>query len=190
MNPQPTLETPRLRLRPFMPADAPRLRELAGAREIADTTISIPHSYPEGLAERWIAQQAAEFAAGRTVAFAVQFKPDPALIGGIGLRDIDREHLQAELGMWIGVPWWGRGYALEATRALVDYGFGQLGLNRIHAHHLTRNPASGRVLTKAGFQREGLLRQRVRKWGVFEDVVLLALLRQDWDPEAGWNEAA
>lgn len=190
MPPQPTIDTARLQLRPYTPADAPRLRELAGAREIADTTISIPHPYPEGLAERWIAEQQREFEAGRAASFALQFRQEPGLIGGIALRDVDREHLQAELGFWMSVAWWGRGYALEATRAIVDYGFGQLGLNRIHAHHMTRNPASGRVLAKAGFEREGLLRQRVRKWGVFEDVVLLALLRKDWDPEAGWNETA
>jgi ribosomal-protein-alanine N-acetyltransferase len=56
----------------------------------------------------------------------------------------------------------------------------QLGLNRIYAHHMVRNPASGRVLAKVGMKPEGLLRQRVRKWGVFEDVVLLALLREEW----------
>jgi RimJ/RimL family protein N-acetyltransferase len=187
---QPILDTVRLRLRPFAPADAARLHELAGAREVADTTISIPHPYPEGLAAQWIAEQAQAFAEGRAASFAIEFKQEPGLIGGIGLRDIDPDHLQAELGLWIGVPWWGRGYALEAVRAVVDYGFTQLGLNRVCAHHLTRNPASGRVLAKAGFQVEGVLRQRVRKWSVYEDVVLLAILRRDWDPEAGWHEAA
>ncbi len=189
MSAAPVLETARLRLRPFVPEDAPRLHELAGAREVADTTVSIPHPYPRELADRWIAEQARAAAEGRAVSLAIEFKHEPGLIGGISLRDIDPEHRQAELGFWIGVPWWGRGYALEATRAMVDYGFGQLGLNRIHAHHMVRNPASGRVLAKAGFQVEGLLRQRVRKWGRFEDVVLLALLRQDWTPEPGASTA-
>jgi RimJ/RimL family protein N-acetyltransferase len=55
-----------------------------------------------------------------------------------------------------------------------------MGINRVHAYHMLRNPASGRVLARLGFREEGVLRQRVRKWGVFEDVVLQALLKEDW----------
>jgi RimJ/RimL family protein N-acetyltransferase len=180
MNPQPVLETPRLRLRPFTLEDAPRLQQLAGARAIADTTVSVPHPYDDGLAERWIQEQHAAFQQGRAVACALQFQEAPPLLGCIGLRDRDPENLHAEIGVWIGVEWWGRGLALEATRALVDYGFRHWGLNRIRAGHFVRNPASGRVLERAGFRREGLLREHVRKWGVFEDVVLLGLLRREW----------
>ena len=52
-------------------------------------------------------------------------------------------------------------------------------LNRIHAHHMLRNPASGRVLEKIGMKQEGILRERVRKWGVFEDVAVLSILRKE-----------
>src|SRR5262249_53345409 len=98
----------------------------------------------------------------------------------VGLRDIDTEHCQAEMGFWVGVEFWGKAYATEASAATLRFGFEQLNLNRIHAHHMVRNPASGRVLEKIGMKREGLLRQRVRKWGVFEDVVSLAILQEDW----------
>ena len=94
------------------------------------------------------------------------------------MRDIDTEHCQAELGFWIWVECWGKGFAAEAGRAVIDYRFLELPLNRIHAHHMVRNPASGRVLEKLGLKREGLLRQRVRKWSVFEDVILMAILRR------------
>jgi [ribosomal protein S5]-alanine N-acetyltransferase len=80
----------------------------------------------------------------------------------------------------VGRDWWGQGYATEAARAVLRYGFEELKLNRIYAHHMTKNPASGRVLEKIGMQREGCLRQMIRKWGVLEDVVLYAILRQDW----------
>src|SRR5208283_1719344 len=80
----------------------------------------------------------------------------------------------------IGVPFWGKGYSTEAARRVVRYAFEDLNLNRVYAHHMVRNPASGRVLEKIGMKREGLLRQRVRKWGVFEDVVWLAILQDDW----------
>lgn len=77
------------------------------------------------------------------------------------------------------MPHWGQGFATEAARAVVRHGFETLGLNRIYAHHMTRNLSSGRVLERIGMRREGLLRQRVLKWGRFEDVVIYAVLRGD-----------
>jgi [ribosomal protein S5]-alanine N-acetyltransferase len=174
-----SLRTARLVLTPFELKDAPEVQRLAGAREIADTTISIPHPYDRSHAVAWIKDQGREAALGRATSLAVRL-PDQTLIGAAGLRDIDPEHSQAELGFWIGREWWGQGYAREAAGALIRYGFESLGLNRIYAHHMTRNPASGRVLLAAGMQREGVLRQRVRKWGVYEDVVLYAVLRDEW----------
>jgi [ribosomal protein S5]-alanine N-acetyltransferase len=101
-------------------------------------------------------------------------------VGGVGLREFNAEHSHAEMECWIGVEWWGRGYATEAARTVLRFGFEEFGLNRIHAHHMVRNPASGCVLAKIGMRREGLLRQCVRKWGVFEDVILFAALRGEW----------
>lgn len=180
VNTQPTLVTARLRLRPFIETDAEPLCEVAGDRAIADTMISIPHPYEMAQARAWIGSHAGALAAGTGVHWAVVFRQEPTLIGAIELRHLDTEHGDGELSFWIGVQWWGRGYALEAVGAVVGHGFTVLGLNRVHAHHLVRNPASGRVLEKAGFRQEGLLRQRVRKWGIYEDVRLLALLREEW----------
>jgi [ribosomal protein S5]-alanine N-acetyltransferase len=177
----PTLRTARLILGAFDPQDAPELQRLAGAREIADTTLAIPHPYEMDHALAWIDQQRREAARGRATNFAVRLASRDALIGSVGLRDIDREHLQAELGFWIGREWWGQGFAREAALAVIRFGFESLGLNRVYAHHMERNPAAGRVLLAAGMQREGLLRQRVRKWGTYEDVVLYAILREDRD---------
>ncbi len=182
MNPQPVIETARLRLRPYVPEDAPTLMALAGAREIADTTISVPHPFDDAAARDWIATHSDLWTRGAGAGYALAERADGTLVGSIVLRDVDREHRQAELSFWVGVPFWGRGYAHEAVEAVVDLAFGTLDLNRLYAHHMVRNPASGRVLEKAGFRREGLLRQRVRKWGVYEDVVLLALLRADQRP--------
>lgn len=179
MSATPTLRTARLLLGTFDLEDAPELQRLAGAREIADTTLSIPHPYDLDHALAWIGQQRREAVRGRATNFAVRLLPEGRLIGSVGLRDIDREHLQAELGFWIGREWWGQGYAREAAAELIRFGFDSLGLNRIYAHHMARNPAAGRVLLAAGMQREGLLRQRVRKWGKYEDVVLYAIIRDD-----------
>lgn len=182
---QPTFETERLTLRPFRAVDAPVVQRLAGRREIADTTISVPHPYSLQMAQEWISSQTDGIAEGKSVVFGIELKAEGELIGAIGLRDIDREHAQAEMGFWIGVEWWGKGYASEAARAALCFGFGPLELNRIYAHHMVRNPASGQVLERIGMRREGLLRQRVRKWGIFEDVVLVAILRGDWVSDSG-----
>jgi ribosomal-protein-alanine N-acetyltransferase len=178
------LETPRLRLRPLELSDASAIQKAAGAREIADTMISLPHPYPAGEAERFIIRQQSEREAGRSVTISIEQKPEGWFCGLIELRDIDCEHLQAELSFWLAVDAWGQGYMSEVIYAVVRYGFASLGLNRLYAHHMLRNPACGRVLEKNGFKLEGLLRQRVRKWGQFEDVSLWAILRKDWQETA------
>jgi ribosomal-protein-alanine N-acetyltransferase len=180
----PTLRTARLLLGSFVPEDAQELQRLAGAREIADTTVSIPHPYDLDHALAWIGQQRREAVRGRATNFAVRLLPDNTLIGSVGLRDIDPEHSQAELGFWIGREWWGHGYAREAATAVIQFGFASLGLNRIYAHHMARNPAAGKVLRASGMRQEGVLRQRVRKWGVYEDVVLYGIIRDDRGEES------
>jgi [ribosomal protein S5]-alanine N-acetyltransferase len=180
MTEQPILETPRLVLRPLRLEDAPVVTRLAGRREIADTTIVIPHPYLEEHAREFIMSHIGPGGTNKETVFAVTLKADGQLVGVIGLSEIDLEHSQAEMGFWVAVECWGKGYATEASAAAVRFGFETLRLNRIHAYHMVRNPASGRVLKKIGMKPEGMLRQHLRKWGVFEDVVLLAILRKDW----------
>jgi RimJ/RimL family protein N-acetyltransferase len=91
-----------------------------------------------------------------------------------------RDH-QAELGYWIGKPYWNAGLCTEAGRVILRYAFSELCLMRVHAVHLTRNPASGRVLQKLGMRHEGCRRGHVMKWGRLEDIELYGLLREEWD---------
>ncbi len=177
----PIIRTARLVLGDFEPEDAAELQRLAGDRQIADTTLAIPHPYELDHALAWIGNQRKEAARGRAANFAIRLASDSPIIGCVGLRDIDPEHLQAELGFWIGREWWGHGYAREAAAAVIRFAFDTLGLNRVCAHHMLRNPPAGKVLQYVGMVREGVLRQRVRKWGVYEDVVLYAILRDDLD---------
>jgi RimJ/RimL family protein N-acetyltransferase len=175
---QPSLQTERLLLRPFRLDDAPEVQRLAGDREVASTTLLIPHPYKDGMAEAWIATHEEQFAEGLQAVFAIVRKADQRLLGAIGLS-IKSEHARAELGYWIGRPYWNQGYATEAAAAVVRYGFEALGLNRVFAQHMVRNPASGRVMQKIGMQHEGRLRQHVQKWDQFEDVEIYSLLRGD-----------
>jgi ribosomal-protein-alanine N-acetyltransferase len=176
---QPTIETERLTLRPFRPGDSPAVQLLAGERSIADTTMNIPHPYEDGMAEEWISGHKSAYEDGTAITFAIELRGDGSLVGAIGLR-IDRGLNKAELGYWVGQPFWNRGYATEAAIALLAFGFDELKLNRIHAAHLARNPSSGRVMEKAGMLLEGTARQDIVKWGKYEDLVSYGLLREDW----------
>ena len=131
------------------------------------------------MAEEWIAGQAPACKGGKAATFAICLRTDRALVGAIGLQ-IDRDLEKAELGYWVGRPFWNRGYATEAASAVLDFGFDKLRLNRIQAAHLSRNPSSGRVLEKVGMLLEGTARQGAKKWGEFEDVVWYGVLRDDW----------
>jgi [ribosomal protein S5]-alanine N-acetyltransferase len=176
---QPTLETKRLILRPFELTDGKVVRKLAGDRAIADTTLQIPHPYEVGMAEEWILTRRPKFEVGEEVVFAIVLREPGQLIGAMGLV-IEGKFRRAELGYWIGRPYWGNGYCTEAGQAVLEYGFQSLKLNRIHAYHFKRNPASGRVMRKLGLKHEGSSPQHVMKWGVFEDVELYGILRSDW----------
>ncbi|KAM3099858.1 GNAT family N-acetyltransferase [Phormidesmis sp. 146-12] len=177
------LETNRLFLRPLTRADVPPIQNAASMRAVADTMISIPHPYPDDEAERYVSRQIAQFEAGQSTTFIIERKSETAFCGLIEIRAIEREHAQAELSFWLAIEMWGQGYMSEALKPALRFGFEALDLNRLYAYHLMRNPASGKVLQKNGFTQEGILRQRVRKWGVFEDAKLWAMLRQDWQDE-------
>lgn len=178
----PRLITDRLILRPFTLADASNVQHLAGDWAIADTTLNIPHPYEDGMAEEWISHHAEQFASREQVTLAITLRTTNTLVGAIGLR-LTLRFARAEMGYWIGKPYWGRGYGTEAARAMLAYGFGELQLHKIFATHLVRNPASGRVMQKIGMTYEGTLREHVQKWGVFEDIKVYGILRSEYGAE-------
>jgi RimJ/RimL family protein N-acetyltransferase len=161
-----------LLLRPFTKDDIPELLPLIGAREVAATTRRIPHPYTLSHAEEFIkaSQQGGE------INLAIVRQSDSRLLGG-GILRPDTDHQHAEVGYWIGVPHWGNGYATEAARALVQYGFEVLHLHRIHASHTANNPDSGKVLRKIGMKHEGRMRQHLVKWGQYQDLEFYGMLK-------------
>jgi len=179
----PTLETERLMLRPFGNQDATEVQRLAGDRAIADTTLNVPHPYKDGMAEEWISKHRDAFAKDQGVTFAVTRKSDGSLVGAISLMGMVKDH-QAELGYWVGKLYWNEGFCTEAGQALLRYAFTELGLLRVHARHISRNPASGRVMQKLAMRHEGTLRQHVRKWEKCEDLELYGILKEEWEEAA------
>jgi RimJ/RimL family protein N-acetyltransferase len=178
MKPYPTLETERLILRPFTLADAPALQTLANDKDIAHRTLSMPHPYEDGMAEAWISTHQEAYEKGESIRLAVTRRADGALIGAIGL-DINVQHARAEVGYWIGKPFWNQGYCTEALKAVIKFGFQELDLNRIQACHFGDNPVSGRVMQKAGMTYEGCRRQHVKRLGTFKDLEGYSILRSE-----------
>ena len=174
------LQTARLTLRPYEISDISALVPIIGSREVAATTLRIPHPYTEAYAREFIAGAQEDLESGKSVRLAIIVSENGLLCGGIGLQ-INKDHHHAELGYWIGLPYWRNGYATEAARAVVQYGFETLGLNRIYASHSTNNPASGNVLRKLGMRHEGTQRQHIMKWGEFLDLDLYAILKSDYE---------
>lgn len=173
----PTLETDRLVLRPFTLADAPQIEALLASPEIAPTTLTMPHPFPSGMAERWIRSQPERVRTRQALDWAITLAGE-VLIGAIGLTLEDR-HRRASVGYWLGTAFWNRGYAAEALQAVTRWAFAHLDLARIEGMCFPRNPASARVMEKAGMTYEGRLRSYVVKDGRSEDVLVYAAIRAD-----------
>lgn len=139
------LETERLTLRPFRATDAPEFARLAGDWEVASMTSDIPYPFSATLAMGWLRPVRGE------ARFAIDL--EGRLIGGAGYYR--RPSGVAELGFWLGRPWWGQGLATEATRAVVRYGFSNPRLPGFSSARFDDNPASARVLVKLGFEAVG-----------------------------------
>lgn len=174
----PLLTSERLTLRPFTMDDAGRIHALLATPEIANTTLNVQYPYPEGAAEGWIGTHPQAAADGKGWTWAITRRSDGVLIGVIGIG-VAMEHRRGALGYWLGVPYWSQGYMSEAARAVVAFGFETLDLHRIEAACLTRNPASARVMEKAGLVYESTARDFIIKHGVFEDIARYALLGRD-----------
>lgn len=172
----PTLESARLLLRPYNLSDAEAVQRLAGDARIASTTTTIPHPYPEGAAEQWICTHGKLFEEMKAATFAVTLKGSGDLIGTASVIDISTKDARAELGYWIGADFWGSGYCTEAVCRLIPFMHDDMGITRIVARCLARNPASARVMEKSGLRREGYLVQQTFKNGVYEDVLLYGLV--------------
>lgn len=141
------LETERLRLRPVDPGDARRIALLAGDWSIASMTARVPFPYTERDAAEWIG----ELGAGEVVAAIVRRADQGAeLIGLVGYTP-SSDGRSAELGYWIGRPYWGQGFATEAAAAVVRHCFEQERFDGLTCCHFADNPASGRVIEKLGF---------------------------------------
>ena len=181
--PTPTLQTARLRLRPFADADADALFALHSDASVLRYWDSPPWVEP-ARAERFLATCRQMADEGTGARLALDRAADGAFVGWITLSDWNPDFRSASLGYCLTEAAWGHGYATEAARAVLQWAFDTLDLNRVQAETDTRNVASARVLEKVGFMREGTLREDCIVNGDVSDSWVFGLLRREWRPSA------
>jgi RimJ/RimL family protein N-acetyltransferase len=174
-----TLQTTRLSLRPLAPADAEAVFAMR-----SDPVVQPYGSHPpwtdRRMAVDYIERDVQSMAAGTHAQFAIVRREDATVVGTCTLFELDAINRRAQVGYVLLVPQWGQGYANEAVTALLDWGFGPLGLNRVEADIDPRNAPSLRAMQRLGFTREGHLRERWIVGGETCDSLMYGLLAREW----------
>jgi len=169
------IETERLHLRPLSRGDSAAMFRIRSDPETMRFW-DWPAAKDAGVVADTVAAQIDDMEAGRAIYWAVCL--EDAAIGCCDLSEIDRHHARAEMGYVFGRPYWGNGFAQEAMKAIVDYAFGTLGLERLYARIHAKNEASRRLLTRLGFSYEGTLRGHVVRDGARRDCQIYGLVRR------------
>ena len=159
-------------LRPFRKGDEKSLVKNINDKEIAHNTTTIPYPYTMNDARWWINRTLKK--ESTSLRFAIDIDGD--VVGCVGLEHLVSRH-KAEIGYWLGREYWGRGIMTDAVKKLTAYGFKKLKLKRIYAKFFPFNKASARVLEKAGYKYEGLLRKDTLKKGKPTDVLVYAKIK-------------
>jgi RimJ/RimL family protein N-acetyltransferase len=165
------LNTKRLTLRPFNLEDAPQVAALADDHQIAAMTANIPHPYTLDHATGWISTHADLHQRGKALIYAIILKDTDKLIGVVSLMQLDSPQ-GGELGYWLGVPYWGKGFALEAAQGLITHACSHHGITSLNVSHLAGNERSKSVILKLGFRyvenRVNLLQGKPREVCVYK----------------------
>lgn len=174
----PTLRAADLQLRPLLAADAEQLVPLLRDPAVAEPYVLPRYPWSVATARAEIAAMPASFEASRRLDLGIVPVAEGRVVGEISLG-FAPAHDRAEIGFWVGRPWWGRGYARASIGLLLDWAFAERRLHRVTARTLGDNQRAARLLDALGFRREGLLREHQYHWGRFRDVALWGLLASD-----------
>jgi RimJ/RimL family protein N-acetyltransferase/protein tyrosine phosphatase (PTP) superfamily phosphohydrolase (DUF442 family) len=174
------LETERLVLRDFVESDVESVHAYGTEPEVYQYMIWGPNTLEQtrGFIEQELMHQTEPDR--RAYEFAIVQRSDDQLVGGVGLRVRSAEHLEADIGYVLARLAWGNGYATEAARRVIAFGFDVLGMHRIYATADVRNLASQHVLEKLGMRREGTLRQNQCIRDTWRDTAMYAVLEDEW----------
>lgn len=189
MNTFPELTTTRLRLRKIRVSDVPSLLKHVNNKNIADNIVNIPFPYEEEDAVSRMNFVLQGFKNKERFVFAICLADEDELIGEIGLH-LDKDNNRAETGYWIAEPFWGKGIATEATAAILQFGFEELQLNKIHATHYLANSASGKVLLNNGMILEAELKDHYKNGASYGSVRMYRLTKEEYEGLKSNNHTA
>ena len=176
------LETERLMLRRPTLADVKAIARLANDRRIAENTRRLPHPYLQDHAVAFVRAMADEKA---ETAFLIESNHTPVGMVGVNWR----EQEAPELGYWLGVEYWGQGFATEAARAVIDFAFEEFDIEHLMSGARVANPNSRNILEKCGFQWSGVELHRFEALGSSSPVDRFRLSRGIWASLKNWNSS-
>ena len=176
----PALETDRLLLRKVRMEDAPDIFEYASDPNVPIYMPWEPHQSIQETYE-YLERVMERYRQSRPGPWAIVHRRDAKMIGTCSFSKWEREDNRAEIGYVLNPRYWGQGYMSEAVRAIVAFGFRELGLNRIQARCDVPNVGSARVMEKAGMTFEGVLRQLLLVKGSYRDLKIYSILRSEWE---------
>jgi RimJ/RimL family protein N-acetyltransferase len=184
----PPLEGELVRLRAYEPADAATLNRLFIEPDVLAGVASTPFGQPTAGFREFVEAHANDAA---MLSLAIDTLDDRTPVGGCGLMEIQPATRRALLGIWIGKPYWARGYGSDATRVLCRFGFRYMNLHRIELNVFAWNAAAVRVYEKAGFRIEGTRRGDGFVGGAYVDSHMMGLLSDELaQPGAGRRAGA
>lgn len=169
------ITTERLILRLFETSDATKVMTLCNNYTIYKNTLYLPYPYNLNDALSWIERHYDNFIQDKSYEFAVTDKETNEVYGAIALSNNKRFN-QGELAYWIGEQYWGKGYATEAAKSVVQFAFEEKKIHKVFARYFSSNPASGKVIEKLGMEKEGVLKDHILKDGKYEDLVYYGIL--------------
>lgn len=175
VNQNKTISTDRLILRMFCMSDAETVTDLCNNYNIFKSTLYLPYPYSIEDAKKWIERHLDNFNTNKLYEFAITNKDTGELYGAISLSN-NQMFNHGEIAYWIGEEFWGRGYATEASQAVLKFAFDEKMYHKVYARYFGSNPASGRVLQKIGMKKEGILIDHVIKEKRYEDLVYYGII--------------
>jgi RimJ/RimL family protein N-acetyltransferase len=178
-------------LRPFERDDVEPSLRIVNDRDIADL-VGFPFPIGKGASEKWYEEEVLKLHGERAFFFVICELGSAELIGQCGFHELQRG-MRADVGIFLAPEYVGRGYGTDAMNGLIDFGFGELGLERIGLHVSPGNDRAIRSYEKSGFQHEGRLRSFRRRRGKVVDDIVMSIVRADWealDRKRSWDYPA
>lgn len=175
-----TLETGRLRLRPFELSDNEDMYNNWANDDAVTKHLTWPTHTSIEVTDMVLESWVKGYVLDTTYSWAIELKEEGKVIGSIGVVEFKEENEQCSIGYCIGSEFWNKGITSEAFGVIIDFLFDEVGFERIQAYHHSDNPASGKVMMKVGMKHEGCLRHYTKKTsGIYVDCDIYGILKDD-----------